>query len=104
MDRFSISKEDLLSQISRAYCVDNKPIACSFDMLKLTFGFNRVSGIAFMFNQVFFKKTEEEMSLLPRDQIMKNIDDWCIEMGILYSYDSLTDSYLFGGFKVPLST
>lgn len=76
MRNLNISKDALLAQVTQNLLVD-RPVECSFDLLRFAFGFRRVPGEEFMLAKLFRPSvTEESMSYLPKHEIIQNILDW----------------------------
>lgn len=98
MRNLNISKEVLLTQVTQNLLV-NRPVECSFDLLRFAFGFRRVPGEEFMIAKLLRPSvTEESMSYLPKQEIIKNIIDWAKENGFACCYNgnySMSDSFTF---------
>ncbi|SRR6266536_3611048 len=93
-----ITKDQLLKYVEDSLLFD-KPVECSFELLRFPFGFRRVSGEEYLITKLLRPSvTEEIMSYLPKDEIVKNIIDWSKENGFACCYNgdySMNDSFTF---------
>lgn len=98
MRNLNISKEALLAQVTSNLLVD-RPVECSFDLLRFAFGFKRVDGMDYMITKLFRPSTtEESMSYLSKQEIIQNVLDWAKENGFACCYNgnySMNDSFTF---------
>lgn len=93
-----ITKDQLLKYVNDSLLFD-KPVECSFELLRFAFGFKRISGEEFMITKLFRPSvTEESMSYLHKDEIVDNVLDWAKENGFACWYNgkySINDSFTF---------
>lgn len=70
-------------------------VCYTMDQLKFTFGFKRLDGMTASYKMVTTGKTEEQVSMLPLNEIRTNIENWAREKGYRFEYSIVTDSYTF---------
>lgn len=99
MKNLNVSKEELLRRTTNSLLYENKPIEWPFDMLRFAFGFKRVDGKEYLITKLFRPSaTEEDMSYLPKQEIIQNVIDWAKENGFACCYNgnySMNDSFTF---------
>jgi hypothetical protein len=84
----NITKDELLQRVRHSLLFEKKPIECPYDLLRFPFGFKRVSGEAFLIAKLLRPSvTEEGMSYLPKNEIVKSVMDWAEVNGFACSYD-----------------
>lgn len=94
----SIDKERLLKIVKNSLLYDKKPVSATYDMLVWAFGFVRKSGEEIMLTQLLLpSRTEEQICMSPRYQVIEDIHSWCREHGFIGYFDECTDTYSFTG-------
>lgn len=87
-----LSKEIILQEVTGC----SNPVCFQFKCLRFPFGYKRVDGFSLMVSQLITpSKTEESLSFLSNDEILRNIALWSIENGLEGFYEDYSDQYTF---------
>ncbi len=92
MDKFT--KDDISIMVQNCFLY-KKDVCFDFDDLVFAFGFKRMDGEEILMRQLFSSKSEEQLQILPMNEIRDNIEKWCIKNYILYHYDHIRNQYTF---------
>lgn len=90
-----ISRSRMLSFIQDSLN-NGKPAHISYELCRHPFGFKRVDGIEFMLTKLLKPSvTEEQMSYLPKHEVIDNVRYWSETNGIACYYDVISDEFIF---------